>query len=249
MNIRATVAVPQQLVRFDDLAAPAAVDKWIETGAGLEDQGGRLDFGGLRARHAEAFAALRARPASGPALVIANGYFQECVPLPKATEGAFWSLSCLPTAASARDFVRLATLTVLGTETLWLAQALDGEGVPSLLGCLVVSGAALSETVGDLAAAGYDPDLVSLSPVQARGVPSGTAVAVHFVGVEGYLALDQLAGIDRAARTLTVALMRGGRTSAADQHCPDLADWVTRELSDDEADALMEVPGSVSGQR
>src|SRR3546814_12381352 len=82
-------------------------DAWLEGRAELADAGERQDSIEQRMRYAPRFQKLLRRPQAPEIFGILELYGQTCLPMPRATERYYWSVSCLPsTSAKPLEFGR-----------------------------------------------------------------------------------------------------------------------------------------------
>jgi hypothetical protein len=91
------------LRQFLDLEQQAA---WLEGRAELADAGERLDSIEQRMKYAPRFQKLLRRPQAPALLAILETYGRTCLPIPRATERFYWSVSCLP-STSDKPLVRV----------------------------------------------------------------------------------------------------------------------------------------------
>jgi hypothetical protein len=191
----------------------------------------RLEQPGQRMTHRARYNAFLDFPTASDAVAILNTYVVDVIPMPRATERTWWALSCLPATGRTRTQQRLATLNVYRMETLFLRHHDDAEGV-GMTGVINVSRRALVAAAGPIERLSSASGLWSVHPTQYVSA-EGDAVAVAFDGVNGWDAMvNELPGVDMAARRLVLDLMDRGRTNFAEQHCYDLADEVICPITD-----------------
>ena len=219
----------------DALIPGADLDRWVAGEAQLIDGAKRIESAGERSRLAARYVEFMSLNTAPDALAILNAYVQTAIPSPRTTERDWWALSCLPATARAKGQRRLATLSVYLMETLFLYHV-DDAGRPHIDGRLNVSRTALERSVGPISELRSASDLWWFDRAPYASA-EGDAVALRFEGAAGFGKLtEELPGIDEAARRLVIDLMRRGRTNYGRHHCYDLADWTTRELTDEDFD-------------
>jgi hypothetical protein len=81
------------LQRFVDLDQQRA---WMQGKAALRDSGARAESAELRLKYVPRFERLLRRPQAKAVLEILQRYGRDCIPIPRATERHYWSVSCLP---------------------------------------------------------------------------------------------------------------------------------------------------------
>jgi hypothetical protein len=79
---------------------------WLDGTSQPEDAAAREQSFEHRLRYAGRFAKLRARPQAPEVFAILARYGETCLPVPRATERYFWSVSCLP-STSDKPLVRV----------------------------------------------------------------------------------------------------------------------------------------------
>lgn len=79
---------------------------WLEGSAELPDAGERQDSIEQRMRYAPRFQKLLRRPQAPELFAILDLYGRTCIPVPRATERYYWSVSCLP-STSDKPLVRV----------------------------------------------------------------------------------------------------------------------------------------------
>jgi hypothetical protein len=79
---------------------------WLERGAELADADERPDSIEQRLRYAPRFQKLLRRPQAPALFQILELYGRTCIPIPRATERYYWSVSCLP-STSDKPLVRV----------------------------------------------------------------------------------------------------------------------------------------------
>jgi len=87
---------PKGLRQFLDLEQQEA---WLEGRAALADAAERPDSIEQRIKYAPRFQRLLRRPQAPELFGILELYGQTCVPIPRATERYYWSVSCLPSTS------------------------------------------------------------------------------------------------------------------------------------------------------
>src|SRR3546814_7229940 len=81
-------------------------DAWLEGRAELADAGERQDSIEQRMRYAPRFQKLLRRPQAPEIFGFLELYGRTCLPIPRATERYYWSVSCLP-SPSDKPLVRV----------------------------------------------------------------------------------------------------------------------------------------------
>jgi len=81
-------------------------EEWLEGRAELADAEERQDSIEQRIKYAHRFQKLLRRPQASELFEILELYGQTCIPLPRATERTYWSVSCLP-STSDKPLVRV----------------------------------------------------------------------------------------------------------------------------------------------
>jgi len=94
---------PKGLRQFLDIGDQEA---WLEGAAVPVDAEEREDSIELRMRYASRFQKLLRRPQAPALFDILELYGRSCIPVPRATERAYWSVSCLP-SSSDKPLVRV----------------------------------------------------------------------------------------------------------------------------------------------
>ncbi len=94
---------PKGLRQFLD---PDQQDAWLEGRAELADAGERQDAIEQRMKYAPRFQKLLRRSQAPDLLKVLELYGQTCIPMPRATERYYWSVSCLP-STSDKPLVRV----------------------------------------------------------------------------------------------------------------------------------------------
>lgn len=94
---------PKGLLQFLDLERQQA---WLEGTVELADAEERQDSIEQRIKYAPRFQKLLRRPQAGELFGILELYGRTCLPIPRATERFYWSVSCLP-STSDKPLVRV----------------------------------------------------------------------------------------------------------------------------------------------
>jgi hypothetical protein len=102
MNKKASQS-PKGLRQFLDIEQQA---EWLEGRAELADAWERQDSIEQRIKYAPRFQKLLRRPQAPELFEILELYGQTCIPMPRATERHYWSVSCLP-STSDKPLVRV----------------------------------------------------------------------------------------------------------------------------------------------
>lgn len=73
--------------------------EWMESGAGLADTDEQSESVEQRFKYVERFEKLLRRPQAEAVLDLLGRYSRHCIPIPRATERYYWSVSCLPSTS------------------------------------------------------------------------------------------------------------------------------------------------------
>ena len=98
---------------------------WVDGKASLRDADERQESLELRFKYVARFEKLLGRPQAPDALEILALYGRSCIPIPRATERYYWSVSCLPSTSDKP----LARVNASWMELFTLYA--DGEGIRS----------------------------------------------------------------------------------------------------------------------
>ena len=192
---------------------------WIEGEADLPDAGERSESLEQRFRYAARFEKLLRRPQAEEVLAILGIYGASCIPIPRATERWYWSVSCLP-STSDKPLVRV-NASWMELFTLYA----DGDGVRARfivhLSDFTTDRSVMQDRVdGDfLEASVENPEDVSnffprgadMFGVNVRGAAS----------VRRFLACERAL---RAVRTFNLTHMNRGRNAYQASHSYSVAD-------------------------
>jgi hypothetical protein len=208
------------LRRFLDDDAQQA---WLDSEAALADRDEREESLELRFKYAARLEKLRRRPQAGDVLDILRIYGATCLPIPRATERFYWSVSCLPGSPDKplvrvnASWMELFALMPDGAGlrarfVLHLSDfTLDGSDVPQQLD---------EALVGQIAG---EPDAVShhfwkadTFVVKVRGADTIRAFLAHPLG-------------RRAIRRFNLTHMNRGRNAYQASHCYSVADVMLGE--------------------
>lgn len=141
------------------------------------------------------------------------------IPNARMTEREYWSVSCLPDSDPADPRQLLLTVHAgrFDVAGVFLAPGLPGERV--LGGYVLVSTPALEKATG-LAVAGLSESFGALS-----FTVDGPLTSIGWVRTPAGREQFESLPWRPAARTLVEELMRNGRNSRADSHCPQIAQF------------------------
>ncbi len=108
------------LQRFLDLQQQRA---WMQGKTTLRDAGDRAESPELRLKYLPRFEKLLRRPQAKQVLEILRCYGRDCIPIPRATERHYWSVSCLPSTPGK------ALIRVNASWMELFALYTDGDGI------------------------------------------------------------------------------------------------------------------------
>lgn len=197
---------------------------WLEGGAELPDAGERQDSIEQRIRYATRFRKLLRRPQAPGLFVILELYGRTCIPVPRATERYYWSVSCLP-STSDKPLVRV-NASWMELFTLYA----DGD---DLRARFIVH---LSDftTDGSLARDSIDHAFLDRSvqdPADlSYSVPGSADLAV--IGIRGAASIRDFVAVPRALRAVrrfNLTHMNRGRNAYQASHSYSVADYMLGE--------------------
>lgn len=98
---------------------------WLQGKAILRDTDERSESPELRLKYVARFEKLRRRPQAPEVLKLLKLYGRDCIPIPRATERHYWSVSCLPSTPGK------ALIRVNASWMEFFALYPDGDGIRS----------------------------------------------------------------------------------------------------------------------
>jgi hypothetical protein len=216
---------------LDPTVLPSEQHAWLtDPDLILPDDGIRAEDNAQRQQHRARYERIRQEPGFHFVAQILNWYIQGCLPKPAETERTFWAVSAMPGTNRNRASRRLCTLSVNKMETLFLVTG-EADGERYFYGAVNVSLQTLTEHAGKLSRLERQHSHLSFHrPTYESG--GGDALAIVFMGIEGYMSVWDIPGALEAARALNLMLMRKGPTLQWRWHCYDLADWGFASESD-----------------
>jgi hypothetical protein len=194
---------------------------WIEGRADLPDAAERSESLEHRFKYAARFEKLLRRPQAKEVLGILALYGQHCIPVPRRTERAYWSVSCLP-SSSDKPLIRvnaswMELFTLYARDEDLRARFIvhlsdfttDGSATPSRVDePFLEQSVATPEDVGHFFPRGAD-----MFGVTMRGAAS----------IRQFLANRRVL---RAIRTFNLTHMNRGRNAYQASHCYSVADYM-----------------------
>lgn len=198
---------------------PEAQRAWIDGELMPEDAEERSDSPELRFRYAPRFHTLRAMPQAAEVFDILAIYARTCLPMPRRTERAYWSVSCLPSSAGRP----LARVNASWMELFTLYA--DGDDIR----CRAI--VHLSDFTTDRTAMPehLDEDRIGSFVTRPEDVswffPRGADI--FGIGVRGSQSVREFLGSDpvlRAIRTFNLTHMNRGRNAYQASHSYYVAD-------------------------
>lgn len=195
--------------------------QWVDGTIDLPDADARSESLEQRFKYAARVEKLLRRPQAQDVVEILGLYGQNCIPIPRKTERAYWSVSCLP-STSDKPLVRV-NASWMELFTLYV----DGEDVRSRF---IVH---LSDFTTDRSPVREHLDEAFLENCVARPedvshyFPRGADMFI--VNVRGAASIRQfLAGRRalRAIRTFNLTHMNRGRNAYQASHCYGVADYM-----------------------
>ncbi|WP_293847045.1 hypothetical protein [Sphingopyxis sp.] len=194
-------------------------EDWLQGKADLADAEERQDSIEQRIKYSPRFQKLLLRPQVPELFEILERYGQTCVPIPRATERAYWSVSCLP-STSDKPLVRVNASWM----ELFTLYADDGD----LRARFIVH---LSDftTDGSLAQGRVDEAFLERS-LRAPGdvsfsIPSGPDIVI--VKIRGSASIRDFLAVPRALRAIrrfNLTHMNRGRNAYQASHSYSVAD-------------------------
>lgn len=209
------------LRQFLDIEHQAA---WLEGRAEPADVGERDDSIEQRMKYAPRFQKLLRRPQASGLFEILELYGRTCIPMPRATERAYWSVSCLP-STSDKPLVRV-NASWMELFTLYA----DGDDLRARfivhLSDLTPGGVLVPEAVDAalLEQCVREPEAVSWSS------PEGPDLSI--VKIRGMASIGDFLAADRAVRIIrrfNLTHMNRGRNAYQASHSYSVADYMLGE--------------------
>jgi len=212
---------PTGLRQFLDLEQQRA---WLESGLAPPDAGERPESLELRFRYLARYEKLRRRPQAEQVLEILRLYGRDCLPLPRATERYYWSVSCLPSTPG-------KALTRISASWMELFSIhAEGDGIRALF--LVH----LSDFTAD---GSPEPDRVDMATIEASvAAPDHLSLIfprgedIFGIRVRGFASILQFLETPhalQAVRRFNLTHMNRGRNAYQASHCYSLADHMLGE--------------------
>ena len=194
---------------------------WLQGKAILRDAAARAESPELRLKYAARFEKLLRRPQAPEVLEILRRYGRDCIPIPRATERHYWSVSCLPSTPGN------ALVRVNASWMELFALYADGAGIRAKF--LVH----LSDFTRDHSA---EPAEVDASFLE-RCVTTPDDVGCFFprgedifgIKVRGFRSIRRFLATRRALRAIrafNLTHMNRGRNAYQASHCYSLADYM-----------------------
>lgn len=220
MNKKASQS-PKGLRQFLDFERQEA---WTEGRAELADAGERQDSIEQRIKYAHRFQRLLRRPQAPGLFEILELYGRTCVPMPRATERYYWSVSCLP-STSDKPLVRV-NASWMELFTLYA----DGDDLRAR--CIVHRSDFTTD--GSPAPEAIDEALLEQS-VRAPedlsyALPSGPDIFI--VKIRGFTSIRDFLTDPRALRAIrrfNLTHMNRGRNAYQASHSHSVADYMLGE--------------------
>lgn len=203
---------------------PDQQDAWLEGRAEWADADERQDSIEQRMRYAPRFQKLLRRPQAPELLGILELYGRTCIPMPRATERYYWSVSCLPSTSDKplvrvnASWMELFTLYADGDDLrarfiVHLSDFAPGaaNAAEAADRALLERSVAMPEALSYSVASGSD-----LLVVKMRGAAS----------IRSFLADSHAL---RAVRRFNLTHMNRGRNAYQASHCYSVADYMLGE--------------------
>jgi hypothetical protein len=191
----------------------------MEGNTSLRDADERADSPELRLKYVARFEKLLRRPQAQEVLKILYRYGRDCIPIPRATERHYWSVSCLPSTPG-KALVRV--------NASWMelfALYADGEGVRSKF-LVHLSDFTRDHLVGQCQ---VDESFVQRCVAKPEDVgfffPRGEDI--FGIKVRGFRSIGKFLAtrrVLRAIRAFNLTHMNRGRNAYQASHCYSLAD-------------------------
>ncbi|MBJ7501766.1 MAG: hypothetical protein JHC57_18575 [Sphingopyxis sp.] len=197
---------------------------WLDGRANPVDAAERQESFEQRLRYAARFQKLLRRPQASGLLGILEFYGRNAIPIPRATERAYWSVSCLP-STSDKPLVRV-NASWMELFTLYA----DGDDLRARfivhLSDFTTDGSLAPERI-DLRFLEQD---ARVSEEVSHSVPGSSDLVI--IGMRGAAAIRRFLGVPRALRAVrrfNLTHMNRGRNAYQASHCYGLADYMMGE--------------------
>ena len=194
---------------------------WVDGTIELPDADARSESIEQRFKYAARVDKLLARPQAQDVLEILGIYGQSCIPVPRRTERAYWSVSCLP-STSDKPLVRV-NASWMELFTLYA----DGEDVRARfivhLSGFTTDGSPVREHLDEA----FLEDCVARPEDVGHVFPRGADMFI--VNVRGAASIRQFLANRRALRairTFNLTHMNRGRNAYQASHCYGVADYM-----------------------
>ncbi|HEX3422264.1 MAG TPA: hypothetical protein VHS33_02520 [Sphingomicrobium sp.] len=198
---------------------PGQQRNWLEGNGSLLDSDERSEFLEQRFRYAARFEKLLRRPQAHEALEILRIYGTDCIPIPRRTEGHYWSVSCLP-STSDKPLVRVSASWM----ELFTLLA-DGEGLRARLIVHLSDFTTDRSLVGDNLDEAFLEGCVTNPQDISHFFPRGADI--FGVKVRGSASIRKFLANPRALRAVrafNLSHMNRGRNAYQASHCYSVAD-------------------------
>lgn len=192
---------------------------WLEGGASLPDADERAESLEHRFKYLARFEKLLQRPQAPDVLEILAHYSRSCIPIPRRTERAYWSVSCLPSTSDKP----LARVNASWMELFTLYA--DGEGIRSRfilhLSDFTRDGSPLQDRLDEAFLAQCAPTPDDVGWFFPRGADMFGVNVRGAASIRAFLADPRAL---RAIRRFNLTHMNRGRNAYQASHCYSLAD-------------------------
>ena len=200
---------------------PAQQRAWIDGKTILRDADERTESLELRFKYAARFQKLLSRPQAPEILEILELYGRDCLPIPRATERHFWSVSCLPSTSDKP----LARVNASWMELFTLYA--DGEGIRSRFLLHLSDFTTDRSPVQDHLDEAFLEQCVAAPEDVGYFFPRGEDI--FGVNVRGSASIRKFLAthrVLRGIRTFNLTHMNRGRNAYQASHCYSLADYM-----------------------
>ena len=211
-------ADPKPLKGLNQFLDPDQQQAWLEGETTLEDSAERSESLEQRFKYVARFEKLLRRPQAQEALEILRAYAETCIPIPRATERDYWSVSCLPSTSDKP----LARVNASWMELFTLLP--DGDGLRARF---IVH---LSDftTDGSIEPDHLDEALLESCVARAEDVGhffwKGDTFGIKVRGAAAIRSLLANPHARRAIRRFNLTHLNRGRNAYRASHCYSLAD-------------------------
>lgn len=195
--------------------------QWIDGTIDLPDADARSESLEQRFKYAARVEKLLRRPQAQDVVEILGLYGQNCIPIPRKTERAYWSVSCLP-STSDKPLVRV-NASWMELFTLYV----DGEDVRSRFIVHLSDFTTDRSTVREHLDEAFLEDCVARPEDVSHYFPRGADMFI--VNVRGAASIRQFLSDRRALRairTFNLTHMNRGRNAYQASHCYGVADYM-----------------------